>query len=47
MFNIININVKHWKPRIKIFDIVIMNPPFGTKDEGIDSIFLEKAFSII
>lgn len=23
--------------------MVVMNPPFGTKDEGIDLVFLEKA----
>jgi len=28
----------------KIFDTVIMNPPFGTKIKGIDIIFLEQAF---
>lgn len=27
-----------------MFDSVVMNPPFGTKDEGIDVVFLEKAF---
>ncbi|EGR27479.1 methyltransferase like 5, putative [Ichthyophthirius multifiliis] len=44
MFDIININLKQWNVKCKIFDIVVMNPPFGTKDEGIDSLFLEKAF---
>jgi predicted RNA methylase len=29
-----------------IVDTVIMNPPFGTKMKGIDSIFLEKAFEV-
>lgn len=28
------------------FDLVIMNPPFGTKTKRIDSVFLEKAFQI-
>lgn len=47
MYEIININLKSWKPpklNGKLFDIVVMNPPFGTKEEGIDIIFLEKAF---
>ena|SRR3989338_628999 len=30
----------------KNVDIVIQNPPFGTKNEHIDKVFLEKAFSI-
>ncbi len=28
------------------FDLVIMNPPFGTKVKRVDSLFLEKAFSL-
>jgi predicted RNA methylase len=28
------------------FDLVIMNPPFGTKNKKVDSIFLEKAFQL-
>ncbi|KAL4479263.1 hypothetical protein ABPG72_011475 [Tetrahymena utriculariae] len=47
MYDIININIKHWQtPTLngKIFDTVVMNPPFGTKEEGIDVVFLEKAF---
>ena len=43
-FDIININIKSWQPKVEMFDVVVMNPPFGTKDEGIDSIFLDKAF---
>ena len=27
-------------------DIVVQNPPFGTKNEHIDKVFLEKAFSV-
>lgn len=30
----------------KPFDIVIMNPPFGTKSKGIDIVFLTKAISL-
>ena len=30
----------------KKVDIVVQNPPFGTKNEHIDKVFLEKAFSI-
>ncbi|KAL4432673.1 hypothetical protein ABPG74_004966 [Tetrahymena malaccensis] len=47
MYDVININIKHWQPPTlngKLFDTVVMNPPFGTKDEGIDVVFLEKAF---
>lgn len=30
-----------------LFDVTILNPPFGTKNnEGIDYCFLEKAFKI-
>lgn len=29
-----------------VFDTVIMNPPFGTKNQGIDLIFLEKAWEV-
>ena len=27
------------------FDCVVMNPPFGTRNKGIDSLFVEKAMS--
>ena len=27
-------------------DLVIMNPPFGTKNQSIDSKFLQKAFEV-
>lgn len=29
------------------FDIVIMNPPFGTKQSGIDLKFVEKGLEVI
>jgi predicted RNA methylase len=43
---LVNIDVKSWKnpyKNTKICDITVMNPPFGTKVEGIDVAFLEKA----
>jgi predicted RNA methylase len=30
----------------KKIDVVIMNPPFGTKKKGIDMIFLQKALQV-
>ena len=30
---------------VKLFDTIIMNPPFGTRVKGVDSVFLEKALS--
>lgn len=30
----------------KPFDVVVMNPPFGTKNKGIDMIFLQKAIEV-
>jgi len=30
----------------KPIDVIIMNPPFGTKNQGIDMIFLQKAFEL-
>jgi predicted RNA methylase len=32
--------------RPKAIDLVVMNPPFGTKEEGIDIKFLEVAMHI-
>jgi len=45
MFDLVNINIKDFNNKCKgrILDIIVMNPPFGTKDEGIDLVFLEKA----
>ncbi len=42
-FELINVDLKHFKSynKNKIFDVVVMNPPFGTKDEGIDYLFLQ------
>ncbi len=34
------------KNQHKPFDVVIMNPPFGTKNAGIDALFLEKALQV-
>ena len=48
LFEIININIEFFNqdPKKKIFDLVIMNPPFGTKKEGIDVIFIQKAMKV-
>lgn len=43
MYDVININIKNLISPIlkdKMFDTVVMNPPFGTRDEGIDVVFL-------
>ena len=47
-YDLIELNIKDWKSdRLKnFFDIVVMNPPFGTKEAGIDYLFLQKAFEI-
>lgn len=34
--------LEHTKP----IDVVIMNPPFGTKKKGIDMVFLQKALEV-
>ena len=33
--------------KTKCFDTIIMNPPFGTRKEGIDIIFLKKAIEVL
>ena len=39
-FDVENLNI----PSIDHFDVVVMNPPFGTRDQvGIDAVFIEKA----
>lgn len=30
----------------KYYDTIIMNPPFGTRKEGIDMLFLKKALEV-
>ncbi len=42
-YKIINKNIKDF---YQLVDIVIMNPPFGTKVKHADKSFLEKAFSL-
>lgn len=38
---------RFWEPWIKMFDTVVMNPPFGTKhNQGIDMIFLKRAVDL-
>lgn len=40
-------NDKFWEPLQKKFDTVIMNPPFGTKqNQGLDMLFLKRAVDI-
>lgn len=38
LYELINTDIKLWKnpSKTKLYDIVVMNPPFGTKEEGID-----------
>ena len=45
-FEIINADVSRVRLRGKQVDLVVMNPPFGTKEEGIDTKFLEVAMEI-
>jgi rRNA N6-adenosine-methyltransferase METTL5 len=40
--DISQLNFKHKK----YFDTIIMNPPFGTRKEGIDMVFLKKALEV-
>jgi putative methylase len=42
-YEIFNSNIKDFNKKV---DIVIQNPPFGTKNEHADKLFLEKAFAI-
>jgi len=42
-FEIINSNISKFNTKV---DVVIQNPPFGTKDKHADKFFLEKAFEI-
>ena len=52
-FNLIQVNIaasscdRFWQPWHKFFDTVIMNPPYGTKqNSGLDIKFLERAIKI-
>lgn len=52
-FNLIQVDIaasncdKFWQPWHKFFDTVIMNPPYGTKqNSGLDIKFLERAIEI-
>jgi len=47
-YDLMQVDVNKWNTeKMKgFFDIVVMNPPFGTKEEGIDYLFLRKAFEI-
>jgi len=39
-------NVEHISLRPGSFDTVVMNPPFGTRTSGADTMFLNKAFEV-
>ena len=45
-FEVVNCDVSKLRLREKMFDLVVMNPPFGTKEEGIDCKFLTIAMEI-
>lgn len=47
-FDVMGVDVSKWNTeRLRgFFDVVVMNPPFGTKEQGMDYIFLTKAFEI-
>jgi putative methylase len=42
-FKIINLDIQDFDKKV---DLVIQNPPFGTKEKHADKLFLEKAFEI-
>ncbi|KAM0676200.1 Methyltransferase-like protein 5 [Gurleya vavrai] len=44
-YEILNLNFENYNPEIR-FDTVIMNPPFGTRSEGIDVKAIEKALQV-
>ena len=43
LYKIINKDVSEFKQKV---DVIIQNPPFGTKEKHADKLFLEKAFSL-
>ncbi len=47
-FELIESDILKWdsKKFDNFFEMVVMNPPFGTKIEGIDYVFLQKAFEV-
>ena len=45
-FGVVQGEVGHMGMREKSVDMVVMNPPFGTKQEGIDCVFLERAMRV-
>lgn len=52
-FNLIKADIassdcdKFWEPWNKVFDTVVMNPPFGTKqNQGLDMLFLKRAVEL-
>ena len=47
-FDLMCVDVSKWNTEKMrgFFDVVVMNPPFGTKEQGMDYIFLTKAFEI-
>lgn len=45
-YELIQGDVAQLRLKTKMVDLVVMNPPFGTKQEGIDAKFLEVAMTI-
>ena len=47
-FDVLCVDVSKWNTEKMrgFFDVVVMNPPFGTKEQGMDYVFLTKAFEI-
>mmetsp|Transcript_35206 Transcript_35206/g.44868 ORF Transcript_35206/g.44868 Transcript_35206/m.44868 type:complete len:208 (-) Transcript_35206:270-893(-) len=43
---LVHCNVAHLQFRPGSFDTVVMNPPFGTRVAGADTMFLQKAFEV-
>ncbi|CAK71046.1 unnamed protein product (macronuclear) [Paramecium tetraurelia] len=43
-FDLIITNIKHHKFPSQKVDLILMNPPFGTKEANIDTVFLLQAF---
>jgi predicted RNA methylase len=44
---IVNADISQLKLKIpKYYDTIIMNPPFGTRKEGIDMVFLKAALQV-
>ena len=45
--DLINMDISTIKfSKAKAFDTIVMNPPFGTRKEGIDLVFLKKGIEV-